>query len=120
MAYLRKEHETVEIDYSLEKVWKKIPKALEELEWAIEEVDEKAHRVKTKTPQGYILWSSTLSIDLVMVNDKTTRVSVVAETPFTTISAIVDLGRARKRIDIFFATLANQLTPNHDVKSSGK
>ena len=111
MAYLRKEKETVEIDYAIEKVWKKIPKTLEELEWTIEHIDETAHCVKAKTPHGYILWSSVLLIDVVRVDEKTTRVSVVTETPFTTISAIVDLGRARRRIDLFFATLAKQLNP---------
>ncbi len=111
VAYLRKEKETVEIDYAIEKVWKKIPKALKELEWTIEDTDEAAHRVKAKTPQGYILWSSALLIDVVSVGEKTTRVSVTAETPFTTISSIVDLGRARRRIDLFFAALAKQLNP---------
>jgi hypothetical protein len=111
MAYLRKEKETVEIDYAIEKVWKTIPKAFEELEWTIEHIDEAAHHVKAKTQPGFISWSSELLIDAVRVDENTTRVSVAAETPATTISAIVDFGRARRRIDLFFATLAKQLTP---------
>ncbi len=111
VAYLRKETETVEIDYAIEKVWKKIPKALKELEWTIENIDEKTHQVKVITPKGYILWSSVLQINVAGVNEKTTRVTVAAETPFTTISSILDLGRSGRRIDLFFVALAKQLTP---------
>jgi hypothetical protein len=47
---------------------------------------------------------------VVPVDKKTTRVSVATETPATTITAIVDLGRGRERIDLFFVALAKQLT----------
>jgi hypothetical protein len=110
MAYLRKEKETVEIDYAIEKVWKTIRKALKELKWTIEQIDDTAHHAKARTSQGFISWSSVLLIDATQVNENTTRVSVVAETPFTTITAIVDFGRARRRIDLFFATMAKKLT----------
>ena len=109
MAYLRKEKETVEIDYAIDKAWKTIPKALTELEWTVEQIDDAAHHIKAKTPKGFVSWSSVLLIDATRVDEKTTRVSVVAETPVTTISSIVDFGRARRRIDLFFATLAKQL-----------
>jgi biotin operon repressor len=110
MAYLRKEQETVEIDYSIDKVWKTIPKALKELGCTIEQIDDDAHHIKAKTQKGFVSWSSALLIDAKRVDENTTRVSVVAETPFTTITAIVDFGRARRRIDLFFATMAKKLT----------
>jgi hypothetical protein len=109
MAYLRKEKETVEIAYSLNKVWKPILKVLTSLEWNIEQIDETAHRVKAKTKAGLMSWGSELTIDAVPVDENMTRVSVVVETPVTTISAIVDFGRTRQRIDQFFAALAKQL-----------
>jgi hypothetical protein len=109
MAYLRKEKETVEIDYSIDKVWKTIPKALKELGCTIEQIDDAAHHIKAKTQKGFISWSSVLLIDAKRVDENTTRVSVVAETPVTTISSIIDFGRARRRIDLFFATMAKKL-----------
>jgi hypothetical protein len=110
MAYLRREKEIVEIAYPLNKVWTAIPKALTSLKWNIEQIDDTAHHVKAKTTAGLVSWSSVLLIDAVPVNEKTTRVSVVAETPVTTITAIVDFGRTRQRIDLFYTELAKQLT----------
>jgi hypothetical protein len=55
-------------------------------------------------------WGSTLLIDAAAVDEKTTRVSVTSETPVTTITAMVELGRTRQRISIFFAELKRQLT----------
>ncbi len=109
MAYLRKEKETVEIDYSLNKVWTAISKVLTSLEWNIEEIDDKAHHVKARTKTVLMAWSSVLLIDAVPVDENTTRVSIAAETPVTTVSAIVDFGRTRQRIDLFFTELAKQL-----------
>jgi hypothetical protein len=109
MAYLRKEKETVEIDYSLNKVWTAIPKVLTSLEWNIEKIDDQAHHVKAKTKTALTSWSSVLLIDAVPVDENTTRVSIAAETPVTTVSAIVDFGRTRQRIALYFAELARQL-----------
>jgi hypothetical protein len=109
MAYLRKEQETVEIDYAIDRVWAALPKALKELDCTTEKIDEKAHHIRAKTQKGFVSWGSTLLIDVKRVDEKTTRVSVVAETPFTTISAIIDFGRARRRIDLLIAALAKQL-----------
>jgi carbon monoxide dehydrogenase subunit G len=110
MAYLRKEKETVEIAYSINKVWTAIPKVLTSLQWNIEQIDEAEHRVKAKTKGGHMSWSSVLLIDVVPVNENTTRVSVAAETPVTMITAIVDFGRTRRLIGIFFMELAEKLT----------
>ena len=109
MAYLRKEQETVEIDYPIDKIWTALPKTLKELSYTTEKIDEKTRHIKAKTQKGFVSWGSTLLIDVKRVNEKTTRVSVTAETPFTTISAVIDFGRARRRIDLLFAALAKQL-----------
>jgi uncharacterized lipoprotein len=109
MAYLRREKETVEIAYSFDKVWTTISKALKDLDWTIEEIDDAKHHVKAKTKTGLMSWSSALLIDATYVDENTTRVSVAAETPVTTISSIVDFGRTRQRIDLFLAALAKQL-----------
>jgi len=110
MAYLRKENETVEIDYSLGKVWAAVPKALASLEWTIQENDDAAHHVKAKTQGGFMSYPSVLIIDGVKVDEKTARVKVTAETPVTTITSIADFGRTRDRIELFFEALAKQLT----------
>jgi hypothetical protein len=109
LAYLRKEKETVEIVHSLNKVWTTIPKVLTTLEWNTEQIDDTTHHVKAKTKAGLMAWGSVLLIDAVPIDKKTTRVSVVAETTVTTITAMVDIGQARQRIDLFFAELAKQL-----------
>lgn len=109
MAYLRKEKETVEIAYSLDKVWTAIPKVLVGLEWNVEQIDDTAYHVKAKTRAGLMSWGSVLLIDAVPVDKNTARVSVAAETPVTTITAMVDFGRTRQRIDLFFRELAKQL-----------
>lgn len=110
MAYLRKEKETMEIAYSLDKVWTAIPKVFANLEWETEQIDDVSHHIRAKTKAGPISWSSLLLIDAVPIQENITRVSVAAETPVTTISAIVDFGQTRRRIYQFFAELAKQLT----------
>jgi hypothetical protein len=109
MAYLRKEEETVEIDHSLSKVWMGIQKVLTTLEWHTEQIDEAAHRVKAKTKAGPWSFSSILLINVIPVNENTTRVSVVAETPVTMITAIIDFAQGRRHIGQFLAELAKQL-----------
>jgi hypothetical protein len=110
LAYLRKEKETFEIDYSLAKIWAAIPKVLDSLEWTMEETDDEAHHAKVKTKGGFMSYASVLTIDAVPVDEKTARVTVVAETPVTTITAMADFGRTQQRIEMFFEALAKQLT----------
>jgi len=109
MAYLRKEKETVEIACSLNKVWTAIPKVLTNLEWNIDQIDDATHHVKAKTKSGLMSWGSVLLIDALAVDRNTTRVSVAAETPVTTITAMIEFGRTKQRINIFFAELEKQL-----------
>jgi len=110
MAYLRKEKETVEIAYSLNRVWTAIQKVLISLEWNVDQIDDATHQVKAKTKSSLMSWGSVLLIDAVAVDRNTTRVSVVAETPVTTITAMVEFGRPRQRINLFFIELEKQLT----------
>jgi hypothetical protein len=110
MAYLRKEKETVEIDYPLVKVWAAVPKALASLEWTEEETDDTVHNVKAKTKGGFMSYPSVLIIKAGAMDEKTARVEVTAETPVTTITSIADFGRTRDRIELFFEALAKQLS----------
>ena len=110
LAYLRKEKETVEIDYPLTKIWEAIPKVLASIEWSIAEIDDTAHHVKAKTKAGFMSYSSVLIIDAVSVDKKTARVTVTAETPVTTITSLADFGRTQQRVALFFEALAKQLT----------
>ena len=109
MAYLRKEKQTVEIDYALNKVWAAIPAVLTSLEWTVEQTDDVSHHMRVKTKTGFMSYSSTLTIDGVPVDEKTSRVTVKAETPVTTITSIADFGRTKERIQLFFEALAAQL-----------
>lgn len=116
MAYLRKEKETVEIDYSLSRVWAAIPKVLASLDWGVEKIDDVAHHIKAKTKVSFISYASILLIDAVAVDKKTTRVTVTAETPVTTITSIVDFGRTQHRIELFFEALAKHLTSRENIE----
>lgn len=109
MAYLRKEKETVEMDYSLDKVWIAVQNVLKHLELNIEQIDEKTHRVKAKTKTALMAWGSVLLIDVVPVNENTTRVSVTAETPVTTITSVIDFGLTKRRIYVFLGELSHEL-----------
>jgi hypothetical protein len=110
VAYLRKENDTVEIDYPLGKVWKAVPLALASLEWTIEEKDDEAHHAKVKTKGAFLSYPSVLIIDAVAVDKKTSRCKITAETPVTTITGMADFGRSRDRIDLFLEALAKQLS----------
>jgi len=113
MAYVRKEKEIVEIDYPLATVWPAIQKAITRLEWTMEENDDARHSVKAKTKGTVMAYSSVVSVNAVAVAEGTTRVSVSAETPVTTLTAIVDFGRTKERVNSFLAALSRQLTPEN-------
>jgi hypothetical protein len=115
MAYLRKENQTVEIDYPLSEVWAAIPEVLNSLEWTLEQIDDAHHHARVKTQASFMSYSSTLTIDGVPVDEKKCRVTVQGETPVTTITALTDFGRTSDRINLFFETLAKKL---HAIKKS--
>jgi len=111
MAYLRKEKEIVEIDFPLARVWEAISKAIAGLGWSIQETDESTHQIKTKTKANFMAYASTLTVNVIVINQNVTRVTVSAETPVTTITGIVDFGRTQERIDSFLLALSKQLKP---------
>ena len=76
------------------------------MEWKIEEKDDAAHKAKVKTKGGFMAYGSTLDIEVTAVDEKTTRMSINAETPVTTITSIIDFGRTRDRMGQFIEILA--------------
>jgi uncharacterized lipoprotein len=110
MAYLKEQKENLEVSYPLKAIWETIPKTIEKLEWKIEETDESSHHLKVKTKGAFISYPSTLKIDLSEIDDKTTKMLVVAETPVTTITSVADYGRTRERIDQFVTTLGKLMS----------
>ncbi len=100
----------MEMDFPLDRVWKAISDAVNSLDWDVEFVDDKTHKIKAATKPGFMAWRSQVSIEAVSVNEKTTRVTVLAEITVTTITAIVSFGQARQRIDSFFKQLSKLLT----------
>ncbi|MCW4005525.1 MAG: hypothetical protein NWF04_02850 [Candidatus Bathyarchaeota archaeon] len=110
MAYLRKEKEAVEADYPLDQVWTAMHKAITALKWSIEETNKTEHSLTVKTKKSFMSYSSLLQIILDPVSEKTTQITVAAETPVTTITAIADFGKTHERIDLFLAAIISQLT----------
>jgi hypothetical protein len=109
MAYLRNEREMVEMDYPLSTVWDALGEAITSLEWKVDETKKEIHQVKVKTKANFMAYPSTLTINVIVISEKTTRVTVLAETPVTTITGIVDFGRTRERIDSFLLALIKLL-----------
>ena len=109
MAYLRSEKEKIEIDHPLEKVWTAIPEVVKALEWKIEEKNDQTHHAKIKTKGGFMSYSSTVNVDVEAVDEKTTHMSLNAETPVTTITSVADFGRTRDRLELFVEALAKQM-----------
>jgi len=105
MAYTREGKETFEVSYPLDVIWEAIPKALAKLEWKIEDVDQAKHHAKIKTKGAFLSYGSYMEIDLAAIDEKTTRMTVTAETPVTTITAMADYGRTRERIAVLIPTL---------------
>ena len=109
MAYLRNENEKIEIDYPLEQIWAAIPEVVKILEWQIEDKDDAKHKAKVKTKGGFMAYSSILNVEVAAVDEKTTHMSINAETPVTTITSVIDFGRTRDRIGQFIEILAKQM-----------
>ena len=110
MAYTRAGKETFEVSYPLNAIWEAIPKAVAKLEWKVEETDEATHHVKVKTKGAFLSYGSAMEIDLTAINEKATKMSISAETPVTTITAMADYGRTRERIDVLIATLGKLMS----------
>ncbi len=103
MAYTREGKEISKSPTRLTLFGKQSPKAIAKLEWKVEEADLATHHVKIKTKGAFISYGSELEIDLTAVDEKTTKLSITAETPVTTITAMADYGRTNERINVFIA-----------------
>jgi uncharacterized lipoprotein len=110
MAYSREEKENLEVSYPINAIWEAIPKAIAKLEWKIQETNEETHHLKVKTKGAFMSYPSTLKIDLSAIDEKTTRMSIVMETPVTTITSVADYGRTRERTEQFVTTLAKLMS----------
>ena len=110
MAYVRREADTLELAYPMDKVWAAIPKAITSLGWSVEHIDNAAHRVKAKTKTNLMGYGTTLLIDAAPVDKNITRISVGAETPVTTVTSLVNFGQTRQRIELFLLELHKQLS----------
>jgi hypothetical protein len=118
MAYLRNEEEKIEIDYPLEKVWAVIPAAVKALEWTIKEKDDAVFKLKIMTRGGFLSYSTVMNLEAKAVDEKTTRMSITAETAVTTITAMADFGRTRDRVDLFIEALAKQMDKSKKPQKS--
>ncbi|MGA2523012.1 MAG: hypothetical protein ABSF65_02525 [Candidatus Bathyarchaeia archaeon] len=105
MAYTRDGKETFEVSYPIDAIWQAIPKVIAKLEWKVESADLATHHVKIKTKGAFLSYGSKMEISLTAVDEKTTKMSITAETPVTTITAMADYGRTNERINVFIATI---------------
>jgi hypothetical protein len=119
MAYLREEKENLEISFPLSVIWEAVPKVIAELDWTIQEVNDSTHHLKVKTRGAFISYPSELLIDLAEVDEKTTRMTLIAKTPVTTITSVADFGRTRDRLEKFVEALAKEMKlPNEPTKET--
>lgn len=106
MAYLKDREQELEIDFPLESVWEAIPKAVAELDWKIKEKNNIAHSMIIHARGNLTSYGSMVKIELNKLNEKTTRVIIVGETPVTTITATLNFSQTDNTINDFILTLA--------------
>ena len=116
MAYLREEHQKIEIDFPKKEIWDAIPAAVKKLNWKIDSTDEANFHIQIATKGAFLSYHSTLKIDLEAIDEKKTRMTINGETPVTTITSMADYGRTNERIDVFVITLANVMEPETEPK----
>jgi hypothetical protein len=109
MAYVRNSKESLEIDYAIEPLWKALPSVVKKLEWKTEEKDDTQHKAKLKSKSGFMSYSTVLVIEAESLGENKTKMTINAETPVTTITAMVDVGRTRDRVETFIIELANYM-----------
>lgn len=109
MAYLRTEKNSFEIDYPLEKVWDAIPDVIKYLNWTIEEKDDQKHTAKLKSKPGFLAFATVLLIEASSTSNKTSKMTINAETPVTTITSMADFGRTGERLEQFVNELSKEL-----------
>jgi len=113
MAYLREAEENLEVSYPIGEIWETIPKALEELKWKVEEIDEANHKLKVKTRGALMSFPSAAYIELLKIDEKTTKLKIKVETPVTTITSVLDFGRSNERVSQFVVALARLMEKKH-------
>ena len=111
MAYLREDSEKVEISFPIKAIWNAIPAAVEKVGWSIEESDETKHHVVVKTRGAFLSYHSMLKVDLAVIDENTTKMTVSGETPVTTITAMADYGRTSERINVLIESIARIMEP---------
>jgi hypothetical protein len=109
MAYVRNEKESFEIDYPLEKVWDAVPDVVKYLNWTIEEKNDEKHTAKLKSKPGFLAFATVLLVEASPVDAKTSKMTINAETPVTTITSIADFGRTQDRLAQFVDELAKEM-----------
>jgi hypothetical protein len=111
MAYLREETENVEVSFPIKAIWDAIPAAVEKLGWTVEESDEVKHRALVKTKGAFLSYHSILTVNLTVIDEKTTKLTVSGKTPVTTITAMADYGRTSERINVLIESIARIMEP---------
>ena len=106
MAYTRESYQELEVDFSLEAIWNAIPEAVARLKWEIPEKDDANHRLTIRTAEDFMFYGSSLKVEASKIDVKTTYIKIVAETPVTTITSLLDYGQAEERITEFVMMLA--------------
>ena len=110
MAYTREGKQTFEVSYPLQTIWEALPKVITKLGWNTLEVDEVKHHAKIKTKGAVLSYASEMQIDLETLTEKTTKMTVTAETPVTTITSMADYGRTGERINVLIAALESMIS----------
>ena len=54
MAYQRETKQELEVDFSIEDIWRANPKAIAELEWEIKQKDDNMHYLRVKTHSSFL------------------------------------------------------------------
>ena len=82
--------------YSIDTVWSAVFEALDSLHWRVDRSEPVFHKIKAKTRTSWLASGSNILIDLSAIDDKNTKVSVIAET-----HQAIYLGQTGERIPAF-------------------
>jgi len=110
MAYLQEEREIVEMDFPINVVWETSKKVISCFDWTIVEIDESTCCMHVKTKEVCFLSCATvLSVEVKVVSDNVSRVTVSAETPVTTMTS-VNFAKTQAYINSFLGALSLELS----------
>lgn len=94
--------------YPVDKVWNAVSETLDSLRWRVERSDPVFHKVKAKTGMNWVAWGSTILIDVSIIDDMNSKVSVIGET-----HQALDWGQTSERVEKFFLELQKHLSGEH-------